>query len=394
MTKFSSLSCRFAAATVLAGLILPPVAAAGGKWSGGRSRQSSPSNLAPRAKQLNSLSVEPSKRATQSLSSGASSNLTGKLKSTDLKFDRSKIKLPSVGGARSPLIPRPDPRKIDPQIDLGRIRFPRQIKLPPNAPAGPQGGGRPNPRIPRPDPGILDPNIDLGRVRFPNEVELPPPLGGNQPDPGNPGGNPGDNPADDPGNEPGDDPGNDPGDDPGDNPGNPPPGGPPVVVPFPIFWPSSPGGGSCPIPYSPGPTVAAEAMPQTAAIVDLLLEDVEYVEAATLLVGPAYRVKFRNQGAEPVGKFRVALLAGMDGRVSEDSPRAMVEVAGLASGESKELTIRLPRTAMRLASTANGLPSAFTHLFVAVDIDNAIDELDKTNNVAILERTMLEEAAR
>jgi subtilase family serine protease len=71
----------------------------------------------------------------------------------------------------------------------------------------------------------------------------------------------------------------------------------------------------------------------------------------------------------------------------------MVEVAGLVGGESRELTIRLPGTAMRLASAA-GRATAFTDLFVAVDIDNVVAEVDKTNNVAILERTLLEEEAQ
>jgi len=126
--------------------------------------------------------------------------------------------------------------------------------------------------------------------------------------------------------------------------------------------------------------------------VDLVLEDVELAEEATKLVGPAYRVKFRNQGTNPVGKFRVAVVAGIDGQTTKDSPRAALEVNGLAGGQVGEVTIRLPKTAMRLVSASSGEPTAFTHLLVAVDCDNAIRESDKNNNVAMIERTELEAA--
>jgi hypothetical protein len=479
MTKFPNVFRALIVAAGLAGLILPQVAsAAGGKSSGGRARPSSRSSVAPSATQSNSPSVQLPTGTTKSRSSTSSSGFSkaGKLKGivtapgrsnaagpasgpsgnapgsrnpyfrgrmipgADLtprrplggaigggagagsqqapliprpnplklepKLDLDRVRFPGQielpgraprgpqgGGARSPRIPRPDPSKIGPKLDLERVPFPGQIELPGNAPRRPQGGGAQSPRIPRPDPLKLEPNFDLERVRFPNDIALPGPGNGDNPPGDNP---PGDNPPGD--NPPGDVPPGDvpPGDVPPDDvpPGdNPPPENPPIVpIPFPIFWPLYAGGGYCPEPYYPG-TVVGDAIPQTAVVVDLLLEDVRYVEAATLLVGPAYRVKFRNQGAEPVGKFRVALLAGLDGRVSEDSPQAMVEVAGLVGGESRELTIRLPGTAMRLASAA-GRATAFTDLFVAVDIDNVVAEVDKTNNVAILERTLLEEEAQ
>jgi hypothetical protein len=126
-----------------------------------------------------------------------------------------------------------------------------------------------------------------------------------------------------------------------------------------------------------------------AARVDLLLEDVQLVEPATMLVGPAYRVKFRNQGLTAAGKFRVAIVAGVDGQASEQSPKTLIDVAGLASGEASEVTVRLPVSAMKLAS-ANGQATVFTHLLVAADFDNSLNESDKTNNVAVIERTLLE----
>jgi hypothetical protein len=144
---------------------------------------------------------------------------------------------------------------------------------------------------------------------------------------------------------------------------------------------------------TPVVTTAATATTVSTASVDLVLEDVQYIEPATLLVGPAYRVKFRNQGMEAAGKFRVALVASVGGQVTETSPMALVDVAGLASGESGEVTVRLPKTALEMTS-AEGQKVAFTHLLVAADFDNAVAESEKTNNVAIIERTQLEVASR
>lgn len=181
--------------------------------------------------------------------------------------------------------------------------------------------------------------------------------------------------------------------------------------PWPVFWPIYQGGywnNSCyygsgyntPVIVNSAPPVVVNEVVQASATVDygtarvdLVLEDVQYVEPATMLVGPAYRVKFRNQGLTAVGKFRVALVAAIDGQASEQSPKALVEVAGLASGESSEVTVRLPVSAMKLAG-ADGKATIFTHLLVAADFDNSVDESDKTNNVAIIERSMLEVAAK
>ena len=189
----------------------------------------------------------------------------------------------------------------------------------------------------------------------------------------------------------------------------------PHKCPWPVFWPIYGGGNywNSPCYYGPTcttpnvivnqvpPVVVSEVVPVSAEVpvavgtssADLVLEDVQYVEPATLLVGPAYRVKFRNQGLVAAGKFRVALIAAVDGQANEQSPQAMVEVAGLASGQSSEVTVRLPRTAMQLVGTS-GETTAFTHLLVAADFDNLVSESDKANNVAIIDRTQLEVAAK
>lgn len=181
--------------------------------------------------------------------------------------------------------------------------------------------------------------------------------------------------------------------------------------PWPIFWPCYNGnywnnscyygpGYNTPIYVNSPPVVINEVVPVSAqlptsatnygmASVDLVLEDVQLIEPATLLVGPAYRVKFRNQGLTAAGKFRVAIVAGLDGQASEQSPKTLVDVPGLASSEASEVTVRLPVSAMKLAG-AGGQATVFTHLLVAADFDNGLTESDKTNNVAVIERTMLE----
>jgi hypothetical protein len=292
------------------------------------------------------------------------------------------------GGAAGPNLSLPGLGNLEPRIpDLtpnGPIGNPNVPGGNGNPPANPGGRGRiplpdlGQPRIPDliPEGPIGDPVLPPGNGNPPADPENPPV---DPADPGQPG---------DPGNPPGD-------------PGNPPPADPgcPNLCPWPIFWPLYPGGGYCPTPVYPAqPVVVNDAVPveagQGGRVVDLVLEDVQYVEPATVLVGPAYRVKFRNQSTEPAGAFRVALLAGLEFRVSEKSPKAIVDVPGLAGGQAAQLTIRLPRTAMSLASASSAHPAVFTHLFAAVDFDNAVIELDKTNNVAILERSALESAAR
>jgi hypothetical protein len=124
--------------------------------------------------------------------------------------------------------------------------------------------------------------------------------------------------------------------------------------------------------------------------IDLVLEDVRFVQPATVTSGPAYRVKVRNQGTQAAGKFRVGAFAELEGKLSDDSPQAVVEVPSLKPGQSGEVTLRLPVTAMQLVSTSAAQANAFDELLVIVDLDDAVVEAEKTNNVASLERAELE----
>ena len=94
--------------------------------------------------------------------------------------------------------------------------------------------------------------------------------------------------------------------------------------------------------------------------IDLVLEDVKLAAPASLVAGPAYTVTFRNQGTATAGKFQVAVLAGLDGKLTEDAPRAFVDVSSTAAGEAKEVTLRLPQSALKLTGV-DGNPQETSH---------------------------------
>ncbi len=136
-------------------------------------------------------------------------------------------------------------------------------------------------------------------------------------------------------------------------------------------------------------TPPAPALAQATGSADLVVEDIHAVQPATLIAGPAYSVTFRNQGTAAAGHFRVGLFAALEGKVA-DGAQATVDVAGLAAGQSRQVTLRLPVAAMQIVSVSTSQPSAFDKLMVAVDTDNSIEETDKTNNVAVVDRDALE----
>jgi hypothetical protein len=151
---------------------------------------------------------------------------------------------------------------------------------------------------------------------------------------------------------------------------------------------------AAPAVAGPKPNPAPIATAATAGDVDLVLEDVKYIEPATETAGPAYRMKLRNQGARAAGKFRIGAFAEREGKLSDDAPQVVTEIASLPAGGVRELTLRLPVSAVRFVTTSSSEPVAFDQLLVVVDLDNSIVESDKSNNVASLERTELEAAVK
>jgi hypothetical protein len=110
--------------------------------------------------------------------------------------------------------------------------------------------------------------------------------------------------------------------------------------------------------------------------VDLMLEDAHLAAEPTKLAGPAYTVRFRNQGLIAAGRFVVAAVTSQDGQYDDQLPRAVLEVPGLAAGDSMDVVLRLPR-------------GDFNFLILYVDASNAVVETDKTNNAAVIERDAL-----
>lgn len=171
--------------------------------------------------------------------------------------------------------------------------------------------------------------------------------------------------------------------------------------PFPIPFPSVPSG---PVVIErPAPVIVARPMvveasqpvaEPPAGKIDLVLEDLKLASPATPIAGPAYRLKFRNQGTQVAGNFQVAILAGMQGKLADDAPRAVVEVPGLFAGESMEVTLRLPAKAMAMTMENHPRPVACTHLFVGLDFQGVIAELDESNNIAVVARTEIDAAGK
>jgi hypothetical protein len=149
---------------------------------------------------------------------------------------------------------------------------------------------------------------------------------------------------------------------------------------------------AAPAVAGPKPTPAPVAAVAQTGDVDLVLEDVKYIEPATETAGPTYRMKLRNVGARAAGKFRIGAFAERGGQLSDDAPKVVTEVASLPAGEVSEVTMRLPISAVRLVANSSSESATFDQLLVVVDLDNAIVESDKSNNVASLERSELETA--
>lgn len=157
---------------------------------------------------------------------------------------------------------------------------------------------------------------------------------------------------------------------------------------------SSRPGPSDPIGDDAAPAGTSAVAGAAAGDADLALEDVKFVEAATETAGPAYRLKFRNRGTRAAGKFRIGAFAERDGKLSDDAPQTVTEVADLAAGQEREITLRLPLSAVRLVSNSGTEKVAFDQLLVVIDLDDAIVEAEKSNNVANLNRVDLETAAK
>jgi hypothetical protein len=144
--------------------------------------------------------------------------------------------------------------------------------------------------------------------------------------------------------------------------------------------------------YNPQPTPATKPTPTPTGIlsnpvttntgsVDLVLEDLKKSAEATPVAGPAYVVRFRNQGTLPAGKFAVLVAVSVDGKLTLDAPRGAIEIPALGPGESREVILRLPATSMK----PNAAGQSFHHLVVMIDPLDSVRELDESNNTAVVD---------
>jgi subtilase family serine protease len=113
----------------------------------------------------------------------------------------------------------------------------------------------------------------------------------------------------------------------------------------------------------------------------LVADDVKLITPATAEAGPAYRVKFHNEGTGPANEFNVTVYRTIDGRLSDDA-RTNVDVPALAAGQASEVTVRLP-----LSTTKATTGGAVGRLVISIDPDNAVVETNKSNNLLFVDMT-------
>jgi hypothetical protein len=132
--------------------------------------------------------------------------------------------------------------------------------------------------------------------------------------------------------------------------------------------------------------VAVQPQAVAPANIDLELIDLQLMDAgdASRNLGPRYRVIYRNAGGLAAGNFQVLLMASRDGSVNAEYPIATAEVAGLNGGETSQVDVRLPATAQAADMAA---------LIVAVDRALQVEDVNRDNNAAVIDRAALQVAA-
>jgi hypothetical protein len=104
------------------------------------------------------------------------------------------------------------------------------------------------------------------------------------------------------------------------------------------------------------------------AAVGIQLFDVRLVDAGfpEKLLGPRFRVSFRNLGPAVTVPFDVVLAAGINDQFVAELPQLRQRVSAMAPGQIISVDLRLPLEVMSMAHPAQGAPEPFTTLFVLV----------------------------
>lgn len=153
-------------------------------------------------------------------------------------------------------------------------------------------------------------------------------------------------------------------------------------------------------PQTDDPAVAQPAAPAVVDapdgnnVPDLELKNVVQIDAGNLAaeLGPVYRVVIENASNVDIDRpFIVTLIAAQaDNGFDAETPRSDEPVARLAAGETIELDVRLPASALTAHRDAGGLAVPFANLLVVVDSYANLPETNRDNNAAALARVDIE----
>jgi hypothetical protein len=134
---------------------------------------------------------------------------------------------------------------------------------------------------------------------------------------------------------------------------------------------------------------SAPAVPHHPAMIgaipgDLELLEIQLISDGNAEQGPVFQVNFRNVGRLPAHNFRISLV-GVLGRIDITSPTTTVHVRCLEAGQTANLQVQLPPSAMAI-TLLGGDPLPFDKLVVALDSFDELIERNELNNVTILKR--------
>lgn len=127
-----------------------------------------------------------------------------------------------------------------------------------------------------------------------------------------------------------------------------------------------------------------------AATGDLAICGVHLVAPETDCCGPKFQVTLQNNSQVAIGNFDVTIVAVL-GRINPASPTAEQTVARMEPGQQVSVCLQLPITCLTMGPLHQSCP--FDTLIVAVDSRDCLMENDEINNVQILSRSAIGNAA-
>jgi len=126
--------------------------------------------------------------------------------------------------------------------------------------------------------------------------------------------------------------------------------------------------------------------------IDLQLVDVRMLDNgdASQQIGPRYRVTFRNAGSVAVDhEFNVTVVAADDANLSANMPMVESRITSVPIGAVNYVDLRLPAKAFEMGPDSK---SEFAKLFVFVDSHGEVQDTNRNNNAAGVDRTAIQPA--